>query len=181
MRILPLPGTLLLTALLVGLALAVSKHQGSYGVMSVQASQNSTSSEEAEPRVTRDFSYAPSSNIRKITDRPIFSPNRRPKTKQVEKAEIAQKDEVIIAIEPIEPIQVAVLPDPPPPPIPEFQLRGVMLTGQNASALVSVDGAQAEWINKKEMVIDWVLSDITENTIKLEQTGRSVTIPLYPD
>jgi hypothetical protein len=85
------------------------------------------------------------------------------------------------------------VPAPPaPPPIPVvpppvaiadagFAVGGVMIkNGLNKAYLFSKAGAGGAWTGEGESFQGWKLTSVEGNGVKLEQSGRSIDLQLYP-
>ena len=129
----------------------------------------STASAETSPELQRRD--RPDIYYQAITDRPLFSPTRRP----IELAPLTsvpqEPEEDIVVVE--EPAPEQVIPEP------DAILLGVMTNGALGSALVSLDGAQAVWRSEGDDLNGWTLRSIEADAIELNEADRSLRIELY--
>lgn len=105
-----------------------------------------------------------------ISDRPVFVESRRPLELTVS---IVEEDPEPSPIREPEPeVEVDV-------PAPNLVLHGVLTGGAKSSALVSLDGAEPEWIREGTEIAGWRLTTIEADAIELSETDRSLRIELY--
>lgn len=117
-------------------------------------------------------------NVSTIVERPLFSPTRRvvvPRPVVARTAAPKIEQDTIQATVRTRPPQ-----RPAPIPPPEFLLHGVMQAEGVWHALLSVDGAEPVWMEKKQLLNEWILSDINAEAVILEQSGKRIGVPLHP-
>jgi hypothetical protein len=123
--------------------------------------------------------------------RPIFSPSRQPFVLPAP----------VVVEPPPEPVAVAPVPEPVPAPAPEpepvlisapppppltdpqlFQLKGIMQSGNQISALITTpDNPDGRWLLRESNIMGWRLDRIERNSIVLKGDGRTVTLQQYTD
>jgi hypothetical protein len=140
-----------------------------------------TPSSHAGSTETAELSFA------ELSSRPIFAPSRRPFVPPVSVVPEPPPEPVTIAPIPQsvpvpEPIIAAV---PPPAPLidpAQFQLKGIMQSGNKKSALIvtpqSPDGA---WMVKDSDIMGWTLVRIERNSVLLNGEERDVTLQQYSE
>ncbi len=104
--------------------------------------------------------------------RPLFSPTRRKFVPQQ-----------VVVEEVLEPAP-AELPEPPAPVAvlrPEINLQGTRRIGVAFSALVQdTADSPSKWVTVGEILHDWTVAKIDENSIVLSSGSETVTYLLYP-
>lgn len=111
----------------------------------------------------RDFSVT--------LERPLFSKSRR--------------RFVPTPIEPA-PVETAVLVGPAPPTDPVIspevlpKLLGISIGAEVSKALFRVDGEEAQWHVKDELLAGWLIVAIEKDRVLVARDGRETRIQLYP-
>lgn len=100
-----------------------------------------------------------------ITDRPLFSPSRRP-----EKAGPSGSVETV----PVTPSRDA------PQNAPAFVLKGTMVIGNTASALVGLPDTPADWVTPGSVVSGWTVTKVDAESAELSLDSNIVRVDLYP-
>ncbi|MEM1159380.1 MAG: hypothetical protein AAGJ28_00465 [Pseudomonadota bacterium] len=170
MRLLPPPGTLILTAGLglTGWQIAVQSPvdlpgQPGAGETSATAAAGQSQSTRMPLRRTRpDRFYAA------ITDRPLFNETRRPS------AVGAAAEAPIAAPAPASEPAEATAPTPP-----EVALKGLMLGGATDSALIAWPDGRTEWRRLGEKIDGWVLQEIDPGFVTIINAGVTHRVDLY--
>ncbi len=163
---LPLPSTVILL------------FAGYFLLEAAQSPANETQTEQDVPQ--HDLSAIPeetTSEIRRtfhdqayyfaITERPLFSANRRP-----------------ASLEP-EPVVTEPVSEEPPAPEPEeepaisFTLHGTMQSSGDNFALLSINGESPEWIRENDLISDWRLREVNPQVVTLEKDSDSIRVQLY--
>jgi hypothetical protein len=102
---------------------------------------------------------------REIVAHPVFFKSREP----------------FVSAPPLPPVAAA----PPPPTVaidPGLALGGVMIKKEFRKAYVlSRAGPGGAWIKEGEDFMGWKVVSISSGGAKLEQAGRSIDLPLYPE
>jgi len=85
-----------------------------------------------------------------------------------------------------EPPKPAPPPPPPPPPKPvalpdKIKLLGVVILSAERQALVDTPPQPARWFKVGDKIGEWTIARIEENSIVLNHSARSATLPLYSD
>lgn len=175
-RILPLPSSLLLGAILVSLVLLMTERKpvSTPPPALAELAPTPLTSVPEEVPVNTMFNY-----LDQILARPIFEPSRQPL--------IAPEliPEPVIEEEP----EPEVLHDPEPEPVievertppPAFELSGVLLQGTRSSALLTVETAEPVWVELDEVILEWKLRAIYPNYVELVNDGESIRLFLHPE
>jgi len=171
----PPPLTFILFLAVVGLAWTAWQKPPEFEVAdAVPGAKAATSSSEdvAEKAVGQ---YArrlrPELYYRAITDRPLFSPTRRPH----DFAPPALLEETVVEAD-ANPEPDELLTGPP-----DVILKGVMFSDAHKSALISVDGAAADWLDDGVLIEEWRLQINSPAEILLERGEDAVRVGLYED
>jgi len=106
-----------------------------------------------------------------ITDRPLFSPERRPRT-----AEPMVEPEAPVVTEEPEVPEMAAAPSLEPP---NLRLMGVMTIDGTAAALVQLSDAPAEWVKVGQSLGGWDLKDIGPDWITLTHEETETRVDMY--
>ncbi|MDA4848841.1 hypothetical protein [Hoeflea poritis] len=108
------------------------------------------------------------------TERPLFSRSRR-------------KFVPPPPPKPAKPIQTAAIKKPSAPPRatalaippPDFTLIGVSISKEASSALLTSSGGENKWVVEGDSINSWTVADIDNDSVGLENGGRSVRLHLY--
>ncbi|MEE9455322.1 MAG: hypothetical protein V3V13_13210 [Paracoccaceae bacterium] len=170
-KFLPLPSTLLLSG-----TVALS----GYGYITAPKTSSSQSGTEmvSEPVATSDEkpgferSYKPAVYYQAITERPLFSAERRP----ISLAPVEVIQEVTEEPEPIE-----IIPEPEPVIQINFTLHGTMVLNGNNMALIGADEASPVWVKQNALISGWTLREITPEVVKLHRDSDIIELFLYEE
>ncbi|WP_432288774.1 hypothetical protein SLT36_30185 (plasmid) [Aminobacter sp. BA135] len=111
------------------------------------------------------------SDFAETFDRPLFSPDRRRHTIEIE------PQPVPAALPPTPPTAVEIPVVTSPAPL----LLGISITGQTAQALLKVDGQdQPAWHRYGDTVAGWTIAEIGKDRATLQQNGQTSHLLLYP-
>lgn len=168
-RYVPLPSTILLTAILVILAGYVLGNDGSDTSLLSSGTESQAYSVHAEPDST-EFQRAsrPASFYQAILERPLFSPSRRPESLEIPVETNAERNGVD------EPVEVDIRQ-------PDFTLHGTIATGGSGSALIAIDQEPPTWLRQQSSISGWVLSKVTPKFIELENESGTITVFLFEE
>lgn len=114
---------------------------------------------QAAPRMRSEVYYAA------ITERPLFAATRRPFV-----AETVTVEETPILEEP---------PAPDAEILPAVVLFGLMGGTDMRQALISVEGAQPEWISVGDKLGPWTLTDAGSDWLELSFDAQKIRLELY--
>lgn len=106
-----------------------------------------------------------------ITQRPVFSPTRRPLEAVVAAPE---PEPVIEAPEPVISTPVAAPPAPP-----QLRLLGVIGSAGALSALISNAGGDPAWLPKGSIIEGWTITDIGPDWAELGLDSQNFRIEMY--
>ena len=112
-------------------------------------------------------------------NRPLFSETRRPIEREIFVEEVSPSDTTTPEVIEVEDEPVVEAP-PPPPPLPSFTLSGVMVDGDHKSALISVDGGDAEWREEGYEEGQWRIISIEPERIVIRGQVEDALVDLYP-
>lgn len=119
----------------------------------------------------KETSVSVSSNTRPkvyynaITDRPLFTPDRRPVSKEREPQ-----------VEVVEP-EVGV--DDKAEISTNITIYGILKTGDRGSALMSFDDGERQWIQLNKEISGWTLTQISSEWVKVKNNNDEIKIWLY--
>lgn len=102
-----------------------------------------------------------------ITERPVFSPARRP---------VAPEETEAVVEEPPAPEPA---PEPAAAAPPAIRLLGVIGTGNRRSALVSHQGAEPAWITVGTVIEGWTLAEIGPDWIEMVNSPQRFRVEMY--
>jgi len=117
-------------------------------------------------------SYKPAVYYQAITERPIFSAERRP----ISQTPVEIIETVVTESEPVE-----VLPEPQPIIQINFTLHGTMVLNGNNMALVGVDEASPVWVKQNALISGWTLREVTPKLVKLHRDSDIIELFLYEE
>lgn len=100
-----------------------------------------------------------------ITERPLFSPSRRPEAKSVS------------APKPLDSVEPTAVSEQG---TPAFVLKGIMVMGDISSALIATQDAPAVWVTTGANVAGWKLQDVDSEAVDLSLGSNTVHVELYP-
>jgi hypothetical protein len=106
-----------------------------------------------------------------ILDRPLFAQSRRPQV--LESASVQEAPVLIPEPAPAPEPEAVILPEP------NVALLGITAGGAQNSALISVEGAEPEWLEEGSNISGWRIEGIKPSAIELSESGRSLRIELY--
>lgn len=163
-RLLPVMGTiflLLVTAISAQLVL-----DGTFQTTNMMPARDIQPDAEPEtmPAGTSLREARPQSYYSAITERPLFEVTRRP-------IDLSEPEMVINDVARVEPIRMARLP--------EIQLMGVLLSGEQPSVFLSVEGDKAKWLRQGDTVQSWVLEQVASDYVEFKNNKEVVRIDLY--
>lgn len=100
--------------------------------------------------------------------RPLFAPDRRA---------WQEPDAAPAAPEPVAPTL-----DAGPEEEPDFLLVGVAIGGGSGRALIldAANGGEPEWVGEGEALGDWVVAEVSPQSVRLERDGEAISLDLYP-
>ncbi len=164
---LPFTGSLILAALVVALAFALSgRLSGSWPsprpISGVPNSTSARSSALTLPTPNSSEYYAA------ITDRPLFSPTRRTVKRE-------PTPEPPIATAPAQ-----IVPPSRDIPLPDLQLFGTLDTGRNTSALIAETGETPAWVGIGVAVGGWTIAAIGPDWVDLAHEDKKLRLEMYP-
>lgn len=175
MRILPLPGTMLLVAFAgwMGWQTSQTKPLALFGAENTAVADTDQESLAEETDLTRVFGSEKYYNA--IAERPLFEPTRQPLVEPEPEPEPVPELEPEPEPEP-EPVRE---PEPEPEPEPVIGLHGVMLQDGRNAALISVDGQSPVWVEKNQLINDWILGVITTDSVELQRGTQMLEVRLH--
>ena len=105
-----------------------------------------------------------------VTDRPLFSPSRRPLTKETTGQTSAEHQD-----------QIASAAAAPPEVLktPQFQLHGTLMTAGQPSALLSTPDSEPNWVTLGASVQGWQLDNVENGRVSLKNGNRTFELELY--
>lgn len=168
---LPPPLTLLLLAAAAALVWTVYERSSELEVASVAPKAQAAPAPESEAEAPRVERYKrrsrPDVFYNAITERPLFSSTRRPIGFAAPEAE-----EEVAAVEPVEEVDNQRI-------APSLTLKGVMFADDHKSALISIDGEQADWVDDGVLIDDWRLSIVSPSQVELSLENQTLSFGLY--
>ncbi|MEL7092554.1 MAG: hypothetical protein AAFN94_12545 [Pseudomonadota bacterium] len=167
MQVLPILGSAALMAA-AGYAVSLALHSTAPEIPVIRASQNAA----PQGNTARQIKLAPNPRqdtfFAAITDRPLFSETRRP---VVEQAAPAPEPEVEIAAPAAAP--------PSESAVPDAVLLGVLTGGARTAALLSIAGADPEWLSQGARIDSWTLAEVGSNSVLFKENEREHRVELY--
>ena len=164
-RLAPLFGTGFLAIVLASMIVWASDSIAERDVIITETEPRPPVEPTASEQPTILASTRPAVYYQAITDRPLFSPTRRPETTEpldvpTNTKPLAAPDEAV--------------------PVPDFQLKGTMVMGGQASALLSVDSAAPVWFEFGTDIAGWTLTQIGPDWAELSNNSDILRVELYP-
>ncbi|MGD9511054.1 MAG: hypothetical protein AB7I59_00470 [Geminicoccaceae bacterium] len=150
--------------LAVTLALAVALHRATAGLPMPAEPAADLATEPLPALHLLRFEPPPATDFAELTDRPPFSPTRRPPAPR--------------------PVARAEPPPPPPPPAPpSFRLVGVGIPegGGPGRVLIGREGADAEWLWEGQTIDGWRVVTVEPRRVRLHDDhgdGRDMVLEL---
>lgn len=166
-RLLPLIGTGILaaTVTLLGVKMAhLSK------IKHVYSEATLTQATPTSPAQTTQVTQRPDAYYAAITERPVFSPLRRPYVPKVVTSAPISKP-VLVVSKPV--VQAA---EAPPP---EVTFQGVITRDERTAALIGLNGEAPTWVVQGDAIAGWTLSNIGNDWIEISRAARSIRVDMY--
>lgn len=176
-KYIPLPSTIILSAGLGFLGLGYAMRPES-NVMRPLSQNPQLLPEFAASKLPLVRTNKPEAYYMEITERPIFSTDRRPNPISQPTLSVSVTDEVV---EPPIIVEIALEPEPEPVVLIDFILLGTMLLNGNSIALISVDGASPEWVKQNTLIFGWTLREITPENVTLYNGLEVIRLFLYEE
>ncbi len=78
-------------------------------------------------------------------------------------------------------VSVPIEADPFLPPVPDFELVGIAISGEGASALIRrISDDREVWLKQGESLDGWMLAEISQQAIRLEAGNAKIALQLFP-
>jgi hypothetical protein len=168
--LLPASGTLLLLALASALGFTLSRNAG-MSAPSIPIPSDAALRPPAEATALDMPPPRPDVYYAAITERPLFSPQRRP-TPEPGQAPVAEPEPAAAAPAP-EPVAVELTR-------PDLRLLGTMTGGARSTALIAQAEGEPVWLAEGDAIGGWTLSAISADSVELSRDSGSFRVDLYP-
>ena len=103
-----------------------------------------------------------------VLDRPVFEISRRPIAPKPEEPKSAPIKEI-----------ATIEPPAPAPELPDVRLLGVMSSGTQSRALISVDGGDPLWLSEGENLGGWTVNRTGEDWLELTAQDKTLRLDLF--
>lgn len=110
-----------------------------------------------------------------ITDRPLFTPSRRPHVVSSTESEKPTPD----IVEP-EPVVDAVVEVEIEEPMPDFRLLGVFAAGASRKALIAVGDNAPSWLEDGANIQGWNIGAVSTRGVTISKNGKTFDLEIYP-
>lgn len=157
--------TYLLVALTLSIFAAWQITQKQPELAAFQSGGVSTATVAPNPRASAARPPRPAVFYTAITERPLFSPQRRPNT--------APSPTTANQPTPTAPTQQEAVP-------PDITLLGVMGGTADPSALVSANNAAPVWLARNGQIAGWTITQIGPDWLAISQNTHTLRIEMYP-